>query len=202
MQVGNAHPSENQRILFFLGLPKLKWLSALYIFLICFQFPFICTSCFVSSHVSAFLSNSYNPILQKAVGSFGLNGLDRLLSFMIVRELQNFQILLQKGILRDKNAYEMISSLSKSLHPIRGLVSKFFCFTIYFHTNNCISFSSFFFLFLCWNLLYPNLEPSTKEKLYLDKLDNTLVKTLLQNKDENFLYDHNELPQNFNQSIT
>lgn len=62
--------------------------------------------------------------LQKAVGSFGLNGLDRLLSFMIVRELQNFQILLQKGILRDKNAYEMISSLSKSLHPIRGLVNQ------------------------------------------------------------------------------
>lgn len=104
----------------------------IHIFLICFQFPFICTSCFVSSHVYAFLSNSYNHILQKAVGSFGLNGLDRLLSFMIVRELQNFQILLQKGILRDKNAYEMISSLSKSLHPIRGLVSKFVLFFLSF----------------------------------------------------------------------
>ncbi|ESO94074.1 hypothetical protein LOTGIDRAFT_176734, partial [Lottia gigantea] len=40
---------------------------------------------------------------QRAVGSFGLSGLDRLLCFMIVKELQNFQLNLQRGVIRDKS---------------------------------------------------------------------------------------------------
>ncbi|CAI9726515.1 WASH complex subunit 5-like [Octopus vulgaris] len=62
--------------------------------------------------------------LQKAVGSFGLNGLDRLISFMIVQELQQFNMLLHKSVLRDKGMVEMISTLSKSLNPIRSLVNQ------------------------------------------------------------------------------
>lgn len=62
--------------------------------------------------------------MQRAVGSFGLSGLDRLLCFMIVKELQNFQRLINRQVLRDKNWMEYFGSLTRSLNPLQGLVGK------------------------------------------------------------------------------
>ncbi|KAK3754472.1 hypothetical protein QZH41_018991, partial [Actinostola sp. cb2023] len=60
--------------------------------------------------------------LQQSVGTFGLTGLDKLLSFMIVKELQKFVILLQSA-LRDKVIIETLTSLSKSLSPVKSLIA-------------------------------------------------------------------------------
>ena len=59
---------------------------------------------------------------QRAVGSFGLSGLDRLLCFMMVRELQNFQRLLQRQVLKDKNWVDYFSQVTRTLNPLQGLV--------------------------------------------------------------------------------
>lgn len=62
--------------------------------------------------------------IHRAVGSFGLSGLDRLLCFMMVRELQNFQRLLQRNVLKDKNWVDYFSQLTRALNPLQGLVAQ------------------------------------------------------------------------------
>ncbi|KAM3840992.1 WASH complex subunit 5 isoform 2-T2 [Vipera latastei] len=61
--------------------------------------------------------------IQNTLGTFGLNGLDRLLCFMIVKELQNFLIMFQKTVLHDKGVHEALKSLMKSVSPLKGLVA-------------------------------------------------------------------------------
>ncbi|XP_031552063.1 WASH complex subunit 5-like [Actinia tenebrosa] len=60
--------------------------------------------------------------LQQSVGTFGLIGLDKLLSFMIVKEIQKFIILLQAA-LKDKSIVDTLTGLSKSLTPVKSLVA-------------------------------------------------------------------------------
>ena len=59
------------------------------------------------------------------MGTWGLTGLDRLLCFMIVQELQNFTGFLERRVLKDKMAMELFSKLSVELGPVAGLVSKY-----------------------------------------------------------------------------
>ena len=59
------------------------------------------------------------------MGSFGLSGLDRLLCFMMVRELQNFQRLLHRQVLKDKNWLEYFGQITRMLNPLQGLVCEF-----------------------------------------------------------------------------
>nr|XP_054772878.1 LOW QUALITY PROTEIN: WASH complex subunit 5-like [Lytechinus pictus] len=61
--------------------------------------------------------------LQQSIGTYGLTGLDRLLCFMMVRELQNFLTIIEKGVLRDKAWLEMFGGLMKSLNPVKGIIS-------------------------------------------------------------------------------
>lgn len=62
--------------------------------------------------------------LQRSVGTFGLTGLDRLLCFMIVKELQNYQVLINRSVLnpKDKSWLEALSSFSKLVQPVKGIV--------------------------------------------------------------------------------
>ncbi|XP_073257126.1 WASH complex subunit 5-like isoform X2 [Porites lutea] len=60
--------------------------------------------------------------LQQGVGSFGLTGLDKLLSFMIVKELQKFQALL-RGSLKDRMITDTLTGLSKVLTPVKSLIA-------------------------------------------------------------------------------
>ncbi|XP_076462616.1 WASH complex subunit 5-like [Babylonia areolata] len=62
--------------------------------------------------------------IHRAVGSFGLSGLDRLLCFMTVRELQNFQRLLHRQVLKDKNWLDYFNTLMRSFNPLDGLVAQ------------------------------------------------------------------------------
>jgi len=62
--------------------------------------------------------------LQLSVGTFGINGLDRLLAFMIVKELQNFVGLLQRGILKDRQWSQLLSSFLDTLHPVSGSIAQ------------------------------------------------------------------------------
>ncbi|XP_077866142.1 WASH complex subunit 5-like [Saccoglossus kowalevskii] len=61
--------------------------------------------------------------VQRSIGTYGLTGLDRLLSFMIVKELQNFATILNRGVLRDKAWLEFLGTTMKSLNPVKGLVN-------------------------------------------------------------------------------
>ncbi|XP_063155752.1 WASH complex subunit 5 isoform X2 [Candoia aspera] len=61
--------------------------------------------------------------IQDTLGTFGLNGLDRLLCFMIVKELQNFLLMFQKTVLHDKGVHEALKSLMRSVSPLKGLVA-------------------------------------------------------------------------------
>eukprot|EP00035_Acanthoeca_spectabilis_P022186 m.442450 g.442450 ORF g.442450 m.442450 type:complete len:1163 (-) comp18809_c0_seq1:1689-5177(-) len=56
--------------------------------------------------------------LQNGVGTFGLNGLDRFFSFMIVKHLQNFQKFFSREISGSKAMKELHRGLAMSLRPL------------------------------------------------------------------------------------
>ncbi|CAF1096037.1 unnamed protein product [Adineta ricciae] len=59
--------------------------------------------------------------LHRAVGSFGLSGLDRLLSFMIVKELQSLTGAIQ-NLFVHKESSDMLDSFMRQVAPIDGIV--------------------------------------------------------------------------------
>lgn len=61
--------------------------------------------------------------IQDSLGTFGLNGLDRLLCFMIVKELQNFLRLFHKTVLKDKTVQDSLRALQKAVNPLKGIVA-------------------------------------------------------------------------------
>lgn len=61
--------------------------------------------------------------INKSLGIAGLTGLDKLLSFMIVTEIQNLLGALHKGVLKDKAWLEMFGTVSKGLAPATGVIS-------------------------------------------------------------------------------
>uniref|UniRef100_A0A668ABG5 WASH complex subunit 5 n=1 Tax=Myripristis murdjan TaxID=586833 RepID=A0A668ABG5_9TELE len=65
--------------------------------------------------------------IQDTLGTFGLNGLDRLLCFMIVKELQNFLTMLQKTILRDKAVVDVFKAMLTAANPVQGIVGSLCC---------------------------------------------------------------------------
>ncbi|XP_028591994.2 WASH complex subunit 5 [Podarcis muralis] len=67
--------------------------------------------------------------IQDTLGTFGLNGLDRLLCFMIVKELQNFLSMFQKTVLRDKGVHDALKSLTNAVNPLKGIVAN--CVKVY-----------------------------------------------------------------------
>ncbi|XP_037498148.1 WASH complex subunit 5 [Rhipicephalus sanguineus] len=73
------------------------------------------------SHVEV-INLSLFALLQKSVGTPGLTGLDRLLSFMIVKELQGVLRSLEKGMVKDKSWQELLANMSKNLQPVDGIV--------------------------------------------------------------------------------
>jgi len=60
---------------------------------------------------------------QRTAGTCGLTGLDRLLCFMIVQELQNFATSLLRSVQGDKGLLEALTKLSKEIDPVSGLIS-------------------------------------------------------------------------------
>ncbi|XP_006990719.1 WASH complex subunit 5 [Peromyscus maniculatus bairdii] len=61
--------------------------------------------------------------IQNTLGTFGLNGLDRLLCFMIVKELQNFLSMFQKIILRDRTVQDTLKTLMNAVSPLKSIVA-------------------------------------------------------------------------------
>jgi len=62
--------------------------------------------------------------IQRTVGTWGLTGLDRLLCFMIVQELQNFTRFLERRVLKDKMWMDWLNKLSTELDPVSSLISE------------------------------------------------------------------------------
>lgn len=61
--------------------------------------------------------------LHRAVGSFGLNGVDRLLSFMIVKDLQLLTGTIQT-VFTHKESNDMLDSFMRQIQPIDSIVGK------------------------------------------------------------------------------
>ncbi|XP_040586236.1 WASH complex subunit 5 [Mesocricetus auratus] len=61
--------------------------------------------------------------IQNTLGTFGLNGLDRLLCFITVKELQNFLSMFQKIILRDRAVQDTLKTLMNAVSPLKSLVA-------------------------------------------------------------------------------
>lgn len=61
--------------------------------------------------------------LHRAVGSFGLSGLDRLLSFMIVKELQSLTAVVQ-SLFVQKESSDTLDSFMRQLTPLDGVIGK------------------------------------------------------------------------------
>uniref|UniRef100_A0A3P8VPU0 WASH complex subunit 5 n=1 Tax=Cynoglossus semilaevis TaxID=244447 RepID=A0A3P8VPU0_CYNSE len=68
-------------------------------------------------------SNRLFSEIQNTLGTFGLNGLDRLLCFMIVRELQNALTMLQKTILKDRAVVDIFKAMLGAVTPVQGIVA-------------------------------------------------------------------------------
>ncbi|XP_057313652.1 WASH complex subunit 5-like [Hydractinia symbiolongicarpus] len=80
------------------------------------------------------LNSSIFSLVQKSIGTPGLVGLDKLLSFMIVKELQNHVSFLSKGFYRDATAFKLVAELAKTIAPLKSIVSnpgKTYASTIY-----------------------------------------------------------------------
>ncbi|EDV23219.1 uncharacterized protein TRIADDRAFT_27621 [Trichoplax adhaerens] len=60
--------------------------------------------------------------LQVSLGTCGLTGLDRLLCFMIVKELQNFKVFHVKRAMKDGMFCTMLNSLNQQIQPTTKLV--------------------------------------------------------------------------------
>ncbi|XP_046858069.1 WASH complex subunit 5-like [Xenia sp. Carnegie-2017] len=61
--------------------------------------------------------------LQYSVDSFGLTGLDKLLSFMIVKELQMFVRMVQVSLKKDASFRGMLDGLAQNLTPVKKIVA-------------------------------------------------------------------------------
>ncbi|XP_078396090.1 WASH complex subunit 5 isoform X2 [Cetorhinus maximus] len=61
--------------------------------------------------------------IQNSLGTFGLNGLDRLLCFMIVKEIQIFLDMLHRNVLRDKAVMDTIKPFQIHVNPVKGIVA-------------------------------------------------------------------------------
>uniref|UniRef100_A0A8C5TR57 WASH complex subunit 5 n=1 Tax=Malurus cyaneus samueli TaxID=2593467 RepID=A0A8C5TR57_9PASS len=76
----------------------------------------------IKTHQEVTSSRLFSEI-QDTLGTFGLNGLDRLLCFMIVKELQNFLSMFQKNILRDRAVQDTLKALMSAVSPLKGIIA-------------------------------------------------------------------------------
>nr|AAH34070.1 E430025E21Rik protein [Mus musculus]AAH40815.1 E430025E21Rik protein [Mus musculus] len=76
----------------------------------------------VKTHQEVTSSRLFSEI-QTTLGTFGLNGLDRLLCFMIVKELQNFLSMFQKIILKERTVQETLKMLMSAVNPLKSIVA-------------------------------------------------------------------------------
>uniref|UniRef100_A0A8C0B164 WASH complex subunit 5 n=1 Tax=Buteo japonicus TaxID=224669 RepID=A0A8C0B164_9AVES len=76
----------------------------------------------IKTHQEVTNSRLFSEI-QDTLGTFGLNGLDRLLCFMIVKELQNFLSMFQKNILCDKTVQDTLKALMNAVSPLKGIIA-------------------------------------------------------------------------------
>uniref|UniRef100_A0A8C9F6P8 WASH complex subunit 5 n=1 Tax=Pavo cristatus TaxID=9049 RepID=A0A8C9F6P8_PAVCR len=76
----------------------------------------------VKTHQEVTSSRLFSEI-QDTLGTFGLNGLDRLLCFMIVKELQNFLSMFQKNVLRDRTVQDTLKALMNAVSPLKGIIA-------------------------------------------------------------------------------
>lgn len=64
------------------------------------------------------------PLLESAIGTYGMSGLDRLLGLQATALLQKIIGVMEATIFRDKGWIELLQNLSNSLNPIENVIAQ------------------------------------------------------------------------------
>ena len=65
------------------------------------------------------------PLMMKSIGTAGINGLDRLISFMILTELQSILQYLDRNFTKDKVWPQMLLDINENIEAIDGKITGF-----------------------------------------------------------------------------
>ena len=68
--------------------------------------------------------NALFPLLQSAIGTFGLAGIDRLLGLQITSLLQKLMAVMDATIFKDKGWIDLLQNLSNSLNPVENTIAQ------------------------------------------------------------------------------
>ena len=64
------------------------------------------------------------PLLEKAIGTFGMTGLDRLLGLQATTVLQKIVGVMETNVFKDKTWFDLLENMSNSLNPIENVIAQ------------------------------------------------------------------------------
>ena len=86
------------------------------------QSRLIITSIFILAEV-ANLTKLF-PLIEKAVGTFGMSGLDRLLGLQATSILQKIVGVMDTNVFKDRAWFDLLDNMSNSLNPIENVITQ------------------------------------------------------------------------------
>merc|ERR1719210_1212299 len=63
------------------------------------------------------------PLLEKAIGTFGMTGLDRLLGLQATTVLQKIVGVMETNVFKDKTWFDLLENMFNSLNPIENVIA-------------------------------------------------------------------------------
>ena len=81
------------------------------------------------------------PLIEKAVGTFGMSGLDRLLGLQATSILQKIVGVMDTNVFKDRAWFDLLDNMSNSLNPIENVITQ-----VLFFIKKCEMFISLPFL--------------------------------------------------------
>ena len=64
------------------------------------------------------------PLIEKAVGTFGMSGLDRLLGLQATSILQKIVGVMDTNVFKDRAWFDLLDNMSNSLNPIENVITQ------------------------------------------------------------------------------
>jgi len=68
------------------------------------------------------------PLIEKAVGTFGMSGLDRLLGLQATSILQKIVGVMDTNVFKDRAWFDLLDNMSNSLNPIENVITQVLIF--------------------------------------------------------------------------
>ena len=64
------------------------------------------------------------PLLENAIGTFGMTGLDRLIGLQSTTVLQKIVGVMETNVFKDKTWFDLLENMSNSLNPIENVIAQ------------------------------------------------------------------------------